>query len=128
MITARVQATLPVGWQRLQLEYASIGNKSDCVGLVHMTNGGFGGWYPPDDVAVTFARLRDGMSRPDTGTWLHATYRLTYPGFFDIEYHKDGLPEFENPPSVEDCRQELRQYPRSEEYIPSWMREILAGR
>ncbi|MFE3956881.1 hypothetical protein ACFXPS_22165 [Nocardia sp. NPDC059091] len=126
-ITAQIQLALPAGWSRLQAGYDAVGDYTACSALVWMQNGALFGTALPDSVVQGFANLRAGMARPETGTWLHATYWLNDPDRFSIEYDRQGIPQFEVPATAKDCARELELYPRSDENIPGWMRELLAG-
>ncbi|RDI46160.1 hypothetical protein [Nocardia mexicana] len=127
-ITARLQMVLPAGWRHLQIDYTAVGDTVISGGLLRMENGGMVGVALPEDVDERFGALRAGMANPETGAWLHATYRLDYPDAATVEYDRQQMPLWDDAPSGADCTRELELYPRAAEFVPEWMRERLTSR
>lgn len=113
---------LPSWWNRLQIDYKALGDHVEVGGLLRMTNGAMYGWDLPEEVRKLFDRLRAGMSRPETGTWLHATYWVDYPDLYAIEYDRQNKPDFRTPPPPEAYAKELENFPRTDKHVPDWLR------
>jgi hypothetical protein len=72
------------------------------------------------------ADLRDAMASPETGTWLKCTICVTHEGEITSDFDYDSKPDFGFLPILdEDIVDELTNWPRNDENIPRWMRELM---
>lgn len=117
----------PEDWQEITVEFRATGEYHDLLGEVGAKDGSSRGWEPPAELEGIFERLRDGMYRPDVGTWLSALYVVERPSSYRIDINFDSEPHWHNPLPRAAYVDELRRYPRSEENIPDWLRERLEG-
>ncbi|WP_157172015.1 hypothetical protein [Nocardia higoensis] len=63
---------------------------------------------------------------PVAGTWLSGRIHIAAPDRHQAEFSRDSLPEWVPAPTAEAVRQELADYPRAADEIPTWIRELLA--
>ncbi len=117
----------PENWQQITVEYRATGEYRDLLGEVTTGEGGTHPWEPPQDLHGIFEQLRDGMYRPDVGTWLSALYVVERPSSYRIDINFDTEPQWRQPLPRAAYADELRRYPRTEENVPEWMREKLDG-
>lgn len=117
----------PEGWQQMTVEYRATGEHHDLLGEVQLQDGSSQPWEPPEDLLSIFEHLREGMYRPDVGTWLSALYIVERPSSYRIDINFDSEPRWRNPLPPSAYADELRRYPRADENIPDWMREKLNG-
>ncbi|WP_051386170.1 hypothetical protein [Actinokineospora inagensis] len=118
---AMVRATNP-GWRRLRAEYRSVGRHVEVDVVVTGPDGTEHPIRPPAEVVDGLARLRAGMYRPGRGTWIGASYEIEPPGTFTCEFEPDLEPAWRRVPPPIGFVDELRNFPRSEEFIPDWFR------
>ncbi|GAA0525666.1 TNT domain-containing protein [Saccharopolyspora thermophila] len=117
----------PEDWQEITVEYRATGEYHDLLGEVAGQDGSSRPWEPPAELQDIFERLREGMYRPDVGTWLSALYVVERPSSYRIDINFDSEPRWQRPLPRAAYIDELRRYPRAEENIPDWMRERLDG-
>lgn len=117
----------PEGWQQMTVEYRATGEYHDLLGEVISQDGDSQPWEPPEDLLGIFEHLREGMYRPDVGTWLSALYIVERPSSYRIDINFDSEPRWRSPLPRAAYVDELRRYPRVEENIPDWMWEKLDG-
>ncbi|MBB5154882.1 TNT domain-containing protein [Saccharopolyspora phatthalungensis] len=117
----------PEDWQEITVEYRATGEYHDLLGEVTAQDGSSRAWEPPTELQEIFERLREGMYRPDVGTWLSALYVVERPSSYRIDINFDSEPHWQRPLPRAAYVDELRRYPRAEENIPEWMRERLDG-
>ncbi|MEV0700777.1 glycohydrolase toxin TNT-related protein [Saccharopolyspora sp. NPDC050389] len=117
----------PEDWQEITVEYRATGEYHDLLGEVAAQDGSSHPWEPPIELQEIFERLREGMYRPDVGTWLSALYVVERPSSYRIDINFDSEPQWQRPLPRAAYVDELRRYPRAEENIPDWMRERFDG-
>ncbi|WP_092782395.1 hypothetical protein [Actinokineospora terrae] len=110
------------GWTRVRAEYRSVGRHVEADLLVTGPDGVARPVRPPAEVVDGLARLRAGMYRPGRGTWIGAVYEIEPPGTFACEFDPDVEPTWRRVPPPVGFVDELRSFPRSEEFIPDWFR------
>ncbi|GLW91435.1 hypothetical protein [Actinokineospora globicatena] len=110
------------GWTRLRAEYRSVGRHVEVDVLVTGPDGVARPVRPPTEVVDGLARLRAGMYRPGRGTWIGGVYEIEPPGTFTCEFDPDVEPTWRRVPPPIGFVDELRAFPRSEEFIPDWFR------
>lgn len=118
---------LPAGWEYVQLQYRGIGDHEEAGALVHSMGGTFP-WTPPKQVLELLRRHRAGAARPGAGTWLNLWFEMRFPESVNIRFNSLDDPGYLGSPGAGEFAEELRRYPRAEEYIPGWLTERAAGR
>ncbi|WP_346139316.1 hypothetical protein, partial [Saccharopolyspora erythraea] len=118
----------PEDWQEITVEYRATGEYHDLLGEVTTPDGTARSWEPPEELRGIFEQLRDGMYRPDVGTWLSALYVVERPSSYRIDINFDSEPRWQRPLPRAAYADELRRYPRAEENVPDWLREKIDGR
>ncbi|PRW63841.1 hypothetical protein, partial [Actinopolyspora mortivallis] len=111
----------PEDWQQVAVEYRATGDYRDLLAEVTLQDGDSRPWEPPEELNEIFEHLREGMYRPDVGTWLSALYTVERPSSYRIDINFDEEPRWQQPPPAEAYAEELRRYPRSTDHIPEWM-------
>ncbi|RCW38806.1 uncharacterized protein DUF4237 [Halopolyspora algeriensis] len=117
----------PEDWQQITVEYRATGEYRDLLGETARQDGSTETWQPPEELLGIFEHLREGMYRPDVGTWISALYIVERPSSYRIDINFDEEPQWQQPLPGAAYVDELRRYPRSEENIPDWMRARLEG-
>lgn len=122
-ITTLLVHRLPANWEQFFLDFRMMGSylETEASGLTIF--GSSFRWQLPDEALPLFLELRQGMARPETGTWLSLKFRLTHPSTYSVEYNRDLEPEWLHAPESKHYVQELEQYPRAETSTPSWLLE-----
>ncbi|WP_198319365.1 hypothetical protein [Actinopolyspora erythraea] len=111
----------PEDWQQITVEYRATGEYHDLLAEVTSQDGASRPWEPPEELNGIFGHLREGMYRPDVGTWLSALYTVERPSSYRIDINFDEEPQWPQPLPAEAYVEELNRYPRSEDNIPEWM-------
>ncbi|MER7383330.1 hypothetical protein ABT337_16805, partial [Saccharopolyspora hirsuta] len=117
----------PEDWQEITVEYRATGEYHDLLGEVAAQDGSSRPLEPPAELREIFESLREGMYRPDVGTWLSALYVVERPSSYRIDINFDTEPGWQRPLPRAAYVDELRRFPRAEENIPDWMRERIDG-
>ncbi|SFS42258.1 TNT domain-containing protein [Saccharopolyspora flava] len=117
----------PEDWQEITVEYRATGEYTDLLGELTAQDGSTRPLEPPVELREIFERLREGMYRPDVGTWLSALYVVERPSSYRIDINFDTEPQWQRPLPRAAYVDELRRYPRSEDNIPDWMQERVDG-
>ncbi|WP_019854490.1 hypothetical protein [Actinopolyspora mortivallis] len=117
-----VQA-LPPGWSQVSVRYRSVGAHRELDAELTAPNGTEIPLAPPAELGELFARLRHGMYRENRGTWTSATYRLSRPASYSVDFDGEHEPAWENHPPHAEFAAELRLYPRAVHNIPGWLAE-----
>ncbi|WP_243791749.1 TNT domain-containing protein [Saccharopolyspora gloriosae] len=115
----------PEDWQQITVEYRATGEYQDLLGEVAAQDGGTEPWEPPEELWAIFEHLREGMYRPDVGTWLSALYVVERPSSYRIDINFDAEPQWQRPLPRAAYADELRRYPRTDDNVPDWMRAKL---
>ncbi|GAA5125238.1 TNT domain-containing protein [Haloechinothrix salitolerans] len=118
--------TAPRDWQRITAHYRTVGRYHELEGEVTLADGSQQEWAATQDIASLFNRLRAGMYREERGTWFNAHYTLEAPASYNLEYDREE-PRWQHLPPQQAYTDELRMFPRTEENIPDWLMERVAG-
>jgi hypothetical protein len=114
-------------WQQITVEYRATGEYHDLLGEVAFQDGSTAPWEPPEELLGIFEHLREGMYRPDVGTWLSALYVVERPSSYRIDINFDSEPQWRRPLPRAAYVDELRRYPRNDENVPDWLKDKLDG-
>jgi hypothetical protein len=113
---------LPPGWHEATVEYRAVGEHRETAGQLIAPNGTAIPLAAPAETDQLFARLREGMYKPERGTWVSALYRLQRPGSYTVDFNGDHRPNWRTAPPPQAYAEELRRFPRPESMVPGWFR------
>lgn len=117
-----VQA-LPPGWERASVQYRAVGSHRELEAELIAPNGTRIPLAPPGEVSELFASLRHGMYQRHRGTWLSATYQISRPSSYSVDFDGDHEPAWELRPPHTEYATELERYPRAGHNVPAWLAE-----
>ena len=120
-VTTLLVHRLPGDWEQFFLDFRVMGDhlETEASGLTIF--GSSFQWQLPDEALPFFLELREGMARPETGTWLSLRFRLTHPDTYSVEFNRDTEPAWLHPPEPRHYVQELQRHPRSAASTPDWL-------
>lgn len=75
----------------------------------------------PANLMMKSMELRAGMYKENEGSWFSWELRLWSEGRFKSGFNYDEYPSFSFSPGSEDYLDEMRIFPRSEEFTPGWL-------
>lgn len=105
-------------WQEITVDYRCVGDHENFSSTITGSDGSARDWEPPAELLPTLQSLREGMYRPDVGTWIGAHYVVQRPASYRIDLNFDSEPDSLVPDVA--FADELQRYPRDEEHIPEW--------
>ena len=115
---------VPEGWERIVYNRESVIDHSSSLAVVEFLNeDSIRTWAPPH-TTLLLDELRAGMYVPGKGTWFSMEYVITRPGKFKVHYDYDDDPNIAFP-TAWGFTNDLKHFPRDEEYIPDWLHEKL---
>ncbi|MFI0350659.1 hypothetical protein [Actinomadura sp. 9N407] len=122
-ITLLLTHALPAGWEECTVVHRALGSHSETLGQIRRVTGP--GLPSPIDVPAElgelFERLRAGMYSPGLGTWFSATFKLTFPFSYEIQYIRDEEPRWQSAPPPAAYEEERRRFPREPRHTPEWL-------
>ncbi|MFJ9363142.1 hypothetical protein ACIRRA_01830 [Nocardia sp. NPDC101769] len=118
-------ALLEPGWTNAVLWVSLVGDAGNGGVLVWRSDGSV--------IAVELSEVLRGLLmeykrityRRDAGAWLSGHISIEGRNRYEVSFSWDSIPRLVQAPTVEDLRQELSDFPRGTEQIPTWMRQIL---
>lgn len=114
---------LPPGWQEASVEYRAVGRHAELAAQLSTPNGTVVPIAAPTEAQELFSQLRHGMHQSERGTWISALYQLQRPSSYSVDFNGDYEPSWQRTPPLEAFAEELRDYPRASENVPSWLSE-----
>lgn len=127
-------------WATSYTRYVESGGAAGVEGYFTRPDGTKHGAYGDDDAFDVWDRLRAVMSTPERGTWFSAELTLQAPASFAFDFNYDRRPYLGNEkstfapspygpprPADENWLEDLKRYPRSPEFMPTWLSEIVAA-
>lgn len=111
------------GWTQVRAEYRSVGRHIEVDVFVSGPDRTPRPVRPPMAAVESLGKLRQGMYRPGRGTWVSASYVLDPPSSFNAEFEPDTEPRWRRMPPQIGFEDELRFFPRADEFIPNWLRQ-----
>jgi hypothetical protein len=80
-----------------------------------------------EDLTFLFKDLREEMhaQAPEKGAWYTAYFTVQNNGQFQTHFEYNEKPEFTYEPSKEKFIDDLNKFPREENLIPQWLKEII---
>ena len=122
-ITTLLVHRLPGNWEHFFLDFRMMGSHLETEASGLTVFGSSFQWQLPDEALPLFLELRQGMARPETGTWLSLKFRLSHPSTYSVEYNRDLEPEWLHAPEPKHYAEELEWYPRAATSTPGWLAE-----
>ncbi|CAL9443063.1 hypothetical protein SUDANB121_02301 [Nocardiopsis dassonvillei] len=126
-IAASLAGGLPVDWESATYDAQIVGGYINERLEVEFEGGEKRLAEMPDDSGLKASRLRSGMYKQGRGTWFSVRLELWSSGKYKCRFNYAEKPAFGFAPDVRDYEQDLKIFPRDEENIPGWMKEILEG-
>jgi hypothetical protein len=112
----------PPNWRQIRAEYRSAGRHIEADVIVTGEDSRPQPIRPPMDVVELLGELRTAMYQPGRGTWMSGVYLLDHPSKYSAEFEPDVEPRWRRVPPPIGFQDELRQFPRSDDHIPDWLR------
>ncbi|WP_150249366.1 antitoxin YezG family protein [Nocardiopsis deserti] len=123
-IGGRILDEAPEGWTRIFYTRKSVIEQSTSTLVVEFEDGTSQRESVPSGMGLMLDDLRAGMYQEGKGTWFSFEYVITPPGRFNVTYNYDEDPGITFPTAF-GFTNDLKYFPRDEEYIPGWLREKL---
>lgn len=123
-VGSKILAKAPGGWERIVYTRQSVIDHSSSSLTIELEDGRKVEPWMPSGLGLLFRDLRAGMYQEGKGTWFSLRYVITRPGKFKVEYNYDDDPKILFP-TAWGFTNDLKYFPRDEEYIPGWLREKL---
>lgn len=123
-VGAKILAEAPEGWERIVYTRSSVIDHASSLIVIEFENGTSVREWPPVSLGLLFDDLRAGMYQDGKGTWFSLRYVITRPGRFKVDYNYDDEPRIAFP-TAWGFTNDLKYFPRDEEYMPDWLHERL---
>jgi hypothetical protein len=80
-----------------------------------------------DDITLLIKKLREEMYKlaPNKGAWYTAYITILKSGQYQTNFDYDSKPEFKYEPSKDKFIDDSIAFPREENFIPNWLKEII---
>jgi hypothetical protein len=114
---------LPPGWRQVRAEYRAVGRHVEADVVITGPDGIPRPVPPPPEAMRLLGVLRTGMYHPGRGTWLVAVLVFGPANVLSADYQPDIEPRWRRPPPPIGFQDELRFFPRAEQFIPPWLRQ-----
>ncbi|MFC5336903.1 agglutinin cell wall attachment protein [Leucobacter denitrificans] len=129
-ITALVPQEVKGDWSRLDSAHRLLSMYGQSRIDVAFSDGTSGYALEPREASKLVRELREVMYRPGTGTWFSALWTLTKDASgvvsADVSFNYDEEPDWSRPIDPGLYGIDLEDFPRDEDHIPVWLREMLA--
>ncbi|MFR9730239.1 hypothetical protein ACL03H_13500 [Saccharopolyspora sp. MS10] len=127
-ICAQLVNHAPEGWRRIDFSAAMTTSARDIRCAVIMRDGSSPAIEVPEGLVPALADLRREMYEPGRGTWLSLRYMIDPPDEFFAVYNRNLDPMWDPPLPAEAFAEDLEEFPRLDENIPQWLKEITEGK
>jgi hypothetical protein len=114
--------SVPSGWRQLRAEYRAAGRHIEVDVIVTGPDGVARSVPPPPPVVQLLGNLRAGMYQPGRGTWLGVILVFDPVRPPHAEFVIDEEPRWRRLPPPVGFQDELRFFPRAEQFLPAWLR------
>ncbi|PXY24812.1 hypothetical protein BAY59_22370 [Prauserella coralliicola] len=122
-----VTAGLPPGWRQVRVEYRAAGRHIEADVVVTRPDGTPVPVQPPPPAVQLLGTLRTGMYQPGRGTWLAAALVFVPGGPPRTEFVIDEEPGWRRVPPPIGFADELRFFPRADQFVPEWLTKRARG-
>jgi hypothetical protein len=123
-VGSKILGRVPEGWAKITYTRESVIEHASSIIIVEFGDGTTQRKSPPPEVSFMLDKLRAGMYQEGKGTWFSLEYVITPPGKFNVNYNYDEDPGITFPTAF-GFTNDLKYFPRNEDYIPDWLREKL---
>jgi hypothetical protein len=123
-IGGRILDQTPGEWTRIVYTRKSVIEHSTSTLVIEFEDGTSQRESVPSGMGMMIDELRAGMYQEGKGTWFSFEYVITPPGKFNVTYNYDEDPAITFPTAF-GFTNDLKYFPRDEEYVPDWLREKL---
>ncbi|MEJ3659088.1 hypothetical protein WEH80_39635 [Actinomycetes bacterium KLBMP 9759] len=114
-------------WARIDLKVSMAANVDDYVYAVLNRDGSVRETeLPLEDVRRAFTDVRDLRYEEEKGTWYSIRYTMDPPSKFNAAFNFSVDPMWDPKLSLEVWAKDLEMYPRTESWLPRWLRQELA--
>ncbi|WET78555.1 ferredoxin [Amycolatopsis sp. QT-25] len=113
----------PPGWRRLRTEHRAVGRHLETDVLITGPDGTTQPIAPPPELVQLLGTLRAGMYQPGQGTWLGMTLTFDAVQGTSVDFTLDQEPAWRRTPPPIGFQDELRFFPRADQYLPPWLRQ-----
>ncbi|MFD0686599.1 hypothetical protein [Actinomadura fibrosa] len=120
-----LRSAAPAGWERLGFEFRATVGIDSASFEVEDTAGQRRPTTPPGQAVGRMDELRRVMYRRGKGAWFTARLDIERSGRFSAEFDYDGEPDFTPPLTPAAYALDLDRFPRTDDNIPSWLRQKL---
>ena len=124
-ILAALRSGAPVGWARVKLDVWANVMAYEIAASAQDGNGRFAGEVRLPEITGQLVELRDEMYEPERGAWLSARFVLNREGEPEVSFNYDDDPQWTPQLHPAAFARDLEAYPRPEERVPQWMRELV---
>ncbi|MDA2805898.1 hypothetical protein [Nocardiopsis suaedae] len=119
---------LPEGWSEVKFRADALHGYMETYGIVTMEDGGQKEFNGNFVILKVLHDLRVGMYMQDKGTWYSMRILLDGNGKYSVNYNYNYAPRFNVPPTNQTYLEDLKYFPREEEQIPGWLKEMRTER
>jgi hypothetical protein len=123
-IGSRILSEAPEGWKSLTYRVQTVIEHGTSELVVEFGDGSTRRKSPPPGMGLVEDELRAGMYQEGKGAWFSFEYVITPPGRFNVTYNYDEDPGITFPTAF-GFTNDLKYFPRDEEYMTDWLREKL---
>jgi hypothetical protein len=128
VIARTIAEKAPQGWTKARMTYRSVSTVSEPETAYEMADGSSKVKVVMSfDLTRAFDALRQIMYQPGKGTWFTAEFTLTREGHFSTDFDFDHEPQWHAPIGAAAYARELKDFPRSPEHTPDWLREAASS-
>ncbi|MBL1079571.1 hypothetical protein JK358_34720 [Nocardia sp. 2] len=126
-LRAALTDILPAGWQFAVMWFALIGDDGHAGLQVQTAADEVEDLTPSEEILTLLNRYKDICYDQMTGTWLSGQIAVKA-GVDQVKFEVSftEVPDWLPTPDAEECRRELKAYPRAGDEIPGWMRERIS--
>ncbi|MFD6951003.1 MULTISPECIES: hypothetical protein [unclassified Nocardiopsis] len=122
-IASSLPRYFPEGWQSALYHVRIMGSYANQLSEVEKGDGEIAGTELPPGSSMKCMKLRAGMYREGEGTWFSLKLKFWSEGRYRPEFNYDDHPDFLFVPDLREYVREVKLFPRSDEFMPGWLRE-----
>ncbi|MDM2320930.1 Uncharacterised protein [Mycobacteroides abscessus subsp. abscessus] len=115
------------GWTSRTLEYRKVGPVGEAVITSAFADGTTEPLPVPRELIRVMKDLRHEMAEQGKGAWLSTVMRVDNKGQMNCSYNYDEKPTWLAPIEDKAYVMDLEKYPRPDEAIPPWLRQLING-
>ncbi|PPK63264.1 ferredoxin [Actinokineospora auranticolor] len=112
----------PGGWRAVRAELRAAGQHVEVDVVVTGVDGFTHSVRPHPEVPRLLGLLRSGMYQPGRGTWLTGSVEVDPAGAVRVAFVLDEEPRWRSVPPPVGFQDELKSFPRNDNFVPPWWR------